>query len=178
MSAKYLEASSFSPDMVDFLENLSKYRVEYVIIGGAAVVYYGHARLTGDIDIFYNNETENVEKLYKALLDFWAGDIPVLAAKSQLGNPGMVFQFGMPPNRIDLLNQVDGISFQEAIQDKETAQLRASDKRFNIYYIGLAALIRNKQAVGRPRDLEDLKYLQAQAQRRCKDSGSRSKVDN
>jgi len=162
MSSRYIEATSFSPDIVDFLESLSKNSVEYVIIGGLAVIYYGHARLTGDIDIFYKNDPENIDNIYQALLDFWEGNIPVIESKSELTQPGLVFQFGIPPNRIDLLNQIEAVSFEEAALNKEIVELRAPDKRFSIHYIGMDALIINKQAVGRPRDLEDLKYLQAQ----------------
>ena len=54
----------FSKDIVDFLFLLSKYKVKYVIVGGEAVIYYGHARLTGDIDIFYGLSKGNVEKLF------------------------------------------------------------------------------------------------------------------
>ena len=61
----------FSKDIVDFLFLLSKYKVKYVIVGGEAVIYYGHARLTGDIDIFYGLSKGNVEKLFQMLNDFW-----------------------------------------------------------------------------------------------------------
>ncbi len=162
MSSGYVAATGFSPDIVDFLENLSINSVEYVIVGGLAVIYYGHARLTGDIDIFYKNDPENIDNLYQALLDFWDGNIPVIESKSELTQPGMVFQFGIPPNRIDLLNRIESVSFEEAALNKEIVELRAPDKHFSIHYIGIDALIINKRAVGRPRDLEDLKYLQAQ----------------
>ncbi len=135
--------------------------MSYVIVGGLAVIYYGHARLTGDIDIFYENDAVNIDKLYHALQDFWGGDIPVIRSKSELTQSGTEFQFGVPPNRIDMMNQIEGVTFEEATQKKETIELRAPDRSFNIHYIGIDALIKNKQSVGRPRDLEDLKYLHA-----------------
>ena len=159
MSSTYLEASGFSRDTVDFLECLFRSDVSYVIVGGLAVIYYGHARLTGDIDIFYRNNPENVSNLYQTLLDFWYGDIPVIKSKSELAQPGMVFQFGVPPNRIDMMNQIESVTFEEAEKTKETIELRAQDRIFNIHYIGIDALIKNKESVGRPRDLEDLKFL-------------------
>jgi hypothetical protein len=159
MSSKYLEASGFSRDTVDFLECLFKNDVSYVIVGGLAVIYYGHARLTGDIDIYYEKNAVNIDKLYQALQDFWGGHVPVIKSKSELSQPGMVFQFGVPPNRVDMMNQIEGVSFKEAAQKKETVELRAQDRSFNIHYIGIDALIKNKESVGRPRDLEDLKFL-------------------
>ena len=47
-----VEAAHFSPDIQDFIRLLYTYGVKYLIIGGEAVIYYGYARLTGDIDFF------------------------------------------------------------------------------------------------------------------------------
>jgi len=49
----------FSEDISEFIYLLYKYKVKYVIVGGEAVIYYGHARLTGDIDFFYESTREN-----------------------------------------------------------------------------------------------------------------------
>jgi len=57
----------FSPDVSEFLFLLFKNKVRYLIVGGEAVIYYGHARLTGDIDIFYDREKKNIRKLYRIL---------------------------------------------------------------------------------------------------------------
>jgi hypothetical protein len=61
----------FSKDILDFLYLLYKHQVKYLIVGGEAVIFYGHARLTGDIDFYYDRSTENVNKLFKALNKFW-----------------------------------------------------------------------------------------------------------
>lgn len=60
----------FSPDVSEFLYLLSKYKVKYLIVGGEAVIYYGHTRLTGDIDIYYSTVKENIKNLYLALKEF------------------------------------------------------------------------------------------------------------
>ena len=64
MASKQIKASHFSKDTLDFFELLYKYEVDYVIVGGQAVIYYGHVRLTGDVDIFYKRDKKNVENLY------------------------------------------------------------------------------------------------------------------
>lgn len=104
----------YSKDIIDFLFLLSKYEVKYVIVGGEAVIYYGHARLKGDIDVFYDLSKENVEKLFKMLNDFWNNDIPGIKKIEELMNPGEVFQFGVSPNRINLLYLIQNVEFEEA----------------------------------------------------------------
>ena len=70
-----MRGTRFSPDIQEFFTLLAEYSVEYVIVGGEAVIYYGFARLTGDVDIFYRGSSENVAKLYGALKDFWQENI-------------------------------------------------------------------------------------------------------
>ncbi len=48
-----MQKSGFSKDIVEFLKILFEFKVKYLIVGGGALIYYGYARLTGDIDIFY-----------------------------------------------------------------------------------------------------------------------------
>jgi len=151
----------FSPDVSEFLFLLSKYKVEYFIVGGEAVIYYGHARLTGDIDIYYSIAKENINKLYLALKEFWNGSIPGRISENELFKDGMVFQFGVPPNRIDLLNKIEKGNFSQAWENRNDVHLSYSGKRFKIHYIGLNELIKNKAAVKRNRDKDDLKFLQA-----------------
>jgi predicted nucleotidyltransferase len=154
-----MKASHFSRDIQEFLEILSKYKVKYVIVGGEAVIYHGHARLTGDVDFFYETSSENVFNLYRALEEFWKGDIPGVDTPEELTEPGIILQFGVPPNRIDLVNRIDGVSFDEAWRNKATTHIDIKDQTISIHFIGLDELIRNKEALRRHKDLEDLKYL-------------------
>jgi hypothetical protein len=154
-----MKASHFSPDIQEFLELLSKYTVKYVIVGGEAVIYHGHVRLTGDVDFFYETSSENVLNLFRALDEFWKGDIPGASTPEELMEPGIILQFGVPPNRIDLVSKIDDVSFDEAWRNKATSYMDIQDQKIPLHFIGLDELIRNKEILGRPRDLEDLKYL-------------------
>ena len=154
-----MKASYFSRDIQEFMKLLSEHRVKYVIVGGEAVIYYGHARLTGDVDFFFEAGTENVLNLHGALKEFWAGDIPGITNPEELMEPGIVLQFGAPPNRIDLINRIDGVSFEEAWREKTPVNIEISGGPAVIYFIVLKQLIWNKEAIGRPKDLEDLKFL-------------------
>lgn len=154
-----MNASHFSSDIQEFIKLLNIHGVRYVIVGGEAVIYYGYARLTGDVDFFYEPTTENVTCLYGALLDFWGGEIPGVKSSAELQIKGTIFQFGVPPNRIDLINSLDAVSFEEAWESREEEKIKIGGKEYKVYYIGLEQLIKNKGAIKRYKDLEDLKYL-------------------
>jgi hypothetical protein len=87
--------------------------------------------------------------------------VPGVASASELTLPDLVLQFGRPPNRIDLLSSLSGVSFHGAWQEREVREVQEEQQSVPMYYIGLDALMQNKQATGRPKDLEDLRFLQA-----------------
>jgi len=157
MGKNKINADHFNNDIKEFLMLFSKYNVQYLIVGGEATIYYGHVRLTGDIDLYYSLKEENVNCLYKALKEFWQNNIPGINNKDELSKKGMIFQFGIPPNRIDLINDIDGIVFDNAWKNREIVSLNKID----IYYMGLTDLIFNKKRVKRPKDLDDLKFLES-----------------
>ena len=159
MAQQKINTSHFSPDVQEFLALLNHHQVKYLIIGGEAVIYYGHARLTGDIDFFYERSQSNVHGLYRALQDFWDGNIPGNVQPQDLLVPGAIVQFGRPPNRIDLINEITNTSFEDAWLAKEIVEMISATASIPIYYINLEHLIKNKKGVKRPKDLDDLKYL-------------------
>jgi len=161
MAPKKITAAHFSADTLEFLDLLDKYNVQYLIVGGEAVIYYGHIRLTGDVDIFYKADAKNITQLYQALQEFWSGDIPGIESEEDLRKTGVIFQFGVPPNRIDIMNDVDDLEFEAAWNERDDFILHAGRQQLTIHYIGLRSLIRNKRKVNRPRDQEDLKFLEA-----------------
>ena len=161
-----MKASHFSPDIQEFLFLLSIHKVKYVIVGGEAVIYYGFARLTGDIDFFYEPTANNVQLLYRSLDEFWQGSIPGIQSPSELASKGVILQFGVPPNRIDLVNCITGVSFEAAWKSRTREKIKIKKRICPIFFIGLDQLIKNKEAVGRHKDLEDLKYLRAAARKK------------
>jgi len=154
-----MKPSHFSKDIQEFLYLLYKQQVKYVIVGGEAVIFYGYVRLTGDIDIFFDASLKNVKKLYEALTEFWEGTIPGLKRQEELLEPGVIIQFGVPPNRIDLINKIEKVPFDEAWEGKVTDTIRLKAQTISVYFIGLNQLIKNKKSLERPKDMEDLKYL-------------------
>lgn len=156
-----MNASHFSPDTWEFIRLLDRHQVRYVIVGGEAVIHYGHVRLTGDVDFFYRNDTENAKRLFTALLEFWGGDVPGFEEHQELMPPGQVVQFGRPPNRIDLMNEISGVQFEDAWSSRLTL---VADDGTPIYMISRSLLIVNKEASARPKDLADAAYLRAVSQ--------------
>ncbi len=165
---KEMKASHFSPDIQEFLFLLSTYKVKYVIVGGEAVIYYGFARLTGDVDFFYDSAAGNVQLLYRALDEFWKGSIPGIQSAGELAAKSTILQFGVPPNRIDLINSITGVPFKEAWRFRTREEIIIKKRPCRIFFIGLDQLIKNKEAVSRHKDFEDLKYLRTAAKKRRK----------
>ncbi len=152
-----MSPSTFSPDCKEFITILNKYDVKWVIIGGEAVIYYGHVRLTGDVDFFYGRDDTNVQNLWNALNVFWDQRIPGNLTKDILMERGAFFQFGVPPNRIDLMNEIDGVGFDEVWKNRVVEKIK--NESITVNYIGLEQLIKNKSMSNRPKDIEDLKFL-------------------
>ncbi|MGA9406256.1 MAG: DUF6036 family nucleotidyltransferase [Bacteroidota bacterium] len=152
----------FSVDVTELLSLLFRHEVRYLIVGGEAVIYYGHARLTGDIDIFYERKPENAINLFTALEEFWGNSVPGIRKSEELLIKGTVFQFGVPPNRIDLMNVIEKVEFKDAWEHRNDTSAVIKGKKIMIHYIGLHELIKNKEAVGRYRDKDDLLFLNAQ----------------
>lgn len=159
MEQDQLNADSFSPDILEFLRLLHSHQVRYLIVGGQAVIYHGYARLTGDIDIFYSIEMNNVLALFYCLTEFWDQNIPGIQSPDELAVPGRVTQFGVPPNRIDLITQIDGVEFDDAWSGRIIVPIAHVKEPFPINIIGLKELIKNKSTSRRSKDLDDLQYL-------------------
>jgi hypothetical protein len=142
-------------DLSEFLALRNSNGVEYLVVGGHAVAFHGHPRLTGDIDFFVRPTTENGARILNVLNQFGFGQ---LALRPQdFETPGQVVQLGRPPNRIDLLTSISGVEFDGAWQTRVPGQL---DEHL-INYLGFEALIQNKTASARDKDQLDVKKLLA-----------------
>lgn len=148
-------------DLREFIELLNSRRVDYIIVGGHAVAYHGHPRFTGDIDFLVRPSSENAERLMDAVREFGFSDLHL--SQHDFTKPNTVVQLGYPPNRVDLLTSISGVEFEEAWSTKVGADLDG----LPIYFIGWEALLKNKRASGRDRDLADAaKLLAVKAKKR------------
>lgn len=154
-----MKAELFSKDTLDFLRLLAKHEVRYLLIRGTAVHFHGYPRLTGDVDFLYHCEQGNVTRLWAALQEFWGGRVPAIADPRELEDPSLVVQFGRPPNRIDLIANLDSVPFEQAWASRVRESVVVGSERVPVTILGLADLRRSKRVAGRPKDLDDLAHL-------------------
>jgi hypothetical protein len=142
-----------NPDYKEMLSILLKEKVDFFLVGAYALAAHGLPRATGDMDIFIRCSNDNAKKIYKALAEFGA---PLEKyTLSDFESPGMIFQIGVIPRRIDIINYIDGVSFDEALEDYVTINI----ENLKIPILSKAKLIKNKEATGREKDRVDAQNL-------------------
>ena len=140
-------------DFLDLLRAFIDRDVRFLIVGAYALAVHGRPRATGDLDVWVDPTPENAAKVMAALEQFGAptGDVRT----EDFSRPGIVFQMGLPPVRIDVLTELSGLTFGEAW----STRMRAAFGTVMADIIGRDAFIRNKRATGRARDLADIEAL-------------------
>lgn len=140
-------------DFQDFLRLLNSNEVEYLLIGGYAVGYYGFPRATGDIDFWVAISPKNAEKMVLVLKEF-GFDVPEVARENFL-KKDQVFRLGAPPFRIEVLTSISGVSFQKCFARKVEVTIDG----ISVKLISLQDLKQNKKMADRDQDRRDLKNL-------------------
>lgn len=142
-------------DFRDLLIELVKAKARFLIVGAHALGVHGVPRATVDLDIWIDASQENAKRVWAALAAFGAPLDTLQVRETDLTQPDVVAQFGLPPYRIDIMTGVSGISFDEAWPER--VEELFEDVR--VPFLGREALIRNKRASGRTKDLADLEAL-------------------
>ena len=145
----------FSKDFLDFFALLNENKVEYMLIGGYAVSFYGYPRFTGDIDIWINNTKRNAEKVLKSMSEF---GIPVQKIKIEdltSNEPMNGLYFGKEPFRIDIITALENLSFKKSYKSFKKIKVN----KVTIKVISKSDLIKNKIKSGRHKDLADVEEL-------------------
>ena len=140
-------------DWIELLELLAARKVEFLVVGAWAMAYHGQPRYTGDLDLFFRPSHENALALLDALRAFGAptGHLRL----DELAVRGFTVTFGVPPARIDLLNWLSGVDYDDAALDAEEGDLGGVPVRF----LSRRILLKNKTAAARPKDLLDAQIL-------------------
>ena len=142
-------------DFRDLLVLLADAGVEFVIVGAYALAFHGAPRASGDIDLFVRPSAVNAGRVFDALVRFGAPLQSAGVTAADFAQPGAVYQIGLPPRRIDILTEISGVTFDEAWASRTTADVEGRP----VSFIGREALIKNKQASGRLKDVADVARL-------------------
>ncbi|MBS4029367.1 MAG: nucleotidyltransferase [Ignavibacteriales bacterium] len=132
---------------------MNKHNVEYLLIGGYSVGYYGYPRFTMDMDIWITTSPSNSEKIVNVIQEF-GFDTPELSS-ALFQKPNCIIRMGMKPNLIEIISSISGVEFDECFQRRIVAKI--DDIEVNI--ISLSDLKKNKSATGRDKDKIDLEHL-------------------
>jgi hypothetical protein len=141
-------------DFVDLLRAFDAREVRYLVVGAYALAVHGRPRATGDLDVWVEPAVDNAHRVMAALIDYGA---PVsTVSEADFSTPGIIFQIGIAPRRIDILTALTGTAFADAWSSRVTSRFGP----LTVPFIGREAFIANKRATGRAKDLADLEGLE------------------
>jgi len=139
-------------DFKELLALLNANHVEYIIVGGYALAFYGLPRFTGDLDLLVKPDVDNAQSILDALSEFGFSS---LGLTDDFIQPEQVVQLGRPPVRVGFITSISGVTWDEAWEDR----IEGSYGDIPVYYLSRDQFIANKLATGRTRDLADVELL-------------------
>ena len=140
-------------DYKDILQLFTDNGVKYLVVGAYALGAYGFPRATGDIDLWVLADGENSKKIFRCLAKFGAPMEQI--SEKTFSEPGVIFQIGIVPRRIDIITKISGVDFEQAFSRREEFVI----DNVKVPFISKQDLITNKQATGREKDSIDIKNL-------------------
>lgn len=151
---------ALNPDFRDLFSEFNTAEVRYLVVGAQAVIFYTVPRYTRDLDVWIDPSPENTRRAFEGLARFGAplGNV----RPEDLAVPGTVLQLGVEPNRIDVLNRIGSLVFEDAWSRREASTYAG----IPIGVLGLDDLIAAKREAGRPQDLLDASWLEKARGRR------------
>ena len=142
-------------DFLDLLHSLLTANARFLVVGAHALAVHGVPRATGDLDVWIEPSMENASRVWTALIAFGAPVTSLDITDATLAERNVVIQIGVPPRRIDLLTSVSGLDFAVAWDTR----LISTVAHLSLPFLSRDALIANKRATGRLKDLADLEAL-------------------
>lgn len=148
-----MDEQALPSEFKEFLKLLNEAEVQYLLVGGYAVGYHGYPRATADMDIWVAVSPDNASKLVRVFRQFGMADASLTPALFQ--ERGKIIRMGVPPMRIEVLTDIDGVSFGDCYTARITADIDGQP----VQLISREHLLTNKKASGRHKDLDDLEHL-------------------
>jgi hypothetical protein len=144
-----------NPDFLDMLSALLEAQAEFLVVGAQALAVHGYPRATGDLDIWVRPSKENAQRVWQAIEKF--GAPRRLMKIEDFWTENTVFQIGVPPHRIDLMTSIEAVTFDAAWNHRIQTEVDG----VSFFVRGRSELLQNKRAAGRPKDLGDVAWLEA-----------------
>lgn len=122
------------------------------------MAHHGWPRATNDVDVLVATDDRNRRRVRDAAMEF----VGVPPSEAALRPPRGMFRIGSPSAHVDVTTKIDGIA------DFDGAFRRRSRGTFfgeRVAYLSLADMLRTKRAAGRPKDLGDIAFLEAELAR-------------
>ena len=140
-------------DFKDLLRIFGEEGVEFLVVGGYAVIHHSQPRYTKDLDLWLRPSPENARRVCRAFVRFGVPMVEI--TESDLAGEGLQYAIGLPPTQIDFLTSLPGADFASAWQDRVVGKV----DDISVPFIGVVQLVSAKRAAGRPQDLADLDEL-------------------
>jgi hypothetical protein len=142
-----------TPDFVDLLRSLKSHRVDFIVVGAYALAFHGVARYTADLDLWMRTSEDNAARLKLALNEFGSSISDDEARGMAYGRK--LLRLGHEPNRVEILNFLDGCEYDQASGRALTEHVGTLD----VPILSLEDYVATKKAVGRAKDASDLILL-------------------
>lgn len=148
-----MDTTPLPPRFRTWLKSLLDEQVEFLLVGGYAVIAHGYVRYTGDIDLWFDIDPSTASKVYRIAEQL--GDPLKVDAIQKLQTLHTVIRMGESPFRVDLMTSCDGCEWSEAWRRRVIVEIDG----LPVPVISLEDLKAAKRAVGRHKDLDDLENL-------------------
>lgn len=165
---QYSDRSGFRTDRSfrEILDALLEHQVEYIIIGGVALMLHGSTRMTADIDILYSRSRENIHRLVEAIKPFGpklrlardAKPVDFHFDEQTIWN-GANFTLWTPDFDIDLLASTEDLPSYDAVLPE--SELIETNRGRTFRILSLDALLRIKRRLNRVKDQLALPEIEA-----------------
>lgn len=152
-----MATEGLNEDFLDVLRCLDEAGVEFLVVGAHALARHGVVRATGDLDIWIRCDPANAVRAHRALVAFGAPVTSAGLTSEQLAEPGIVYQVGLPPRRIDVLTEISGVTFDTAWPKRVEVEIAGRQ----VPVLDKQSLLINKRASGRLKDLADVAELES-----------------
>lgn len=143
----------FSADMRELLRLFEEHGVQFTLVGGHAVNFYGYVRTTQDMDLLVSPTADNAQRIMGALTEFGFGGAGI--PQELFERDGGAVHLGVEPNRIDILTSLKGVSNTKIFSGSEVVEVDG----VTVNIISLDDLLQVKRCSDRPRDLADADEL-------------------